>query len=367
MKKTIIININGIIFNIDEDAFDKLQVYLDELKRYFITIEEGKEIIEDIEARIAELMQPRISETRQSINLEDILEIIGLLGEPQDIAGTADEGFEPPLEPTETKSSRKINRRLYRHPDHAILGGVCSGLAAYFNIDPVIVRILFVVFSFAWAIALIIYPILWIAIPVATTAAQKLEMRGESVTISNLERTLRDEYTQVKQNIQRLNANSLGSKIHAFFQELIHLIGKLIVGVWTIFKYLLGSFMILFSIAFIIGLISTVYFNTNTVFMHYHFLQNFSSLKEYLYFIINPFMADLLLIVGVFILLMPLSALIYGGLKLILRFQNRDKWVILSLTIVWILAIITFANNLWSIYGPFLELLDIFQKQANLY
>jgi len=189
MKKTIIININGVIFNIDEDAYDKLQSYLDALKHYFGSKPEANEIIEDIEARIAELFLPRVSESKQSINLQDVEEIIKILGNPEDIAGASDEDFEAG---SEYKSSRKSSRRLYRDTDHAMLGAFVQ-LAAYFAIDPVVFRLLFIALLFVGGLTFIIYIILWIAVPMAKTTAQKLEMRGENVTISNIERTFRQD------------------------------------------------------------------------------------------------------------------------------------------------------------------------------
>lgn len=345
MKKTIIINIHGIIFNIDEDAFDKLQSYLNELSGYFSKIPEGKEIIEDIEARISELMQPRITDTRQSIYLEDIIEIIGILGSPQDIAGSSEENTGENQETHETGASRKINRRLYRDPDNGVLGGICSGLGAYFNMDPVFFRIVFLLLIIS-GVSIILYFILWIAIPVASTTSQKLEMRGESITISNLERALRDEYTRVKQNFKRIEPHSIWIRFRNLVKIIIHLIGRIFRVFWYFIKFLLGNVLIIGSVFLIVALISTVYFNT--FFIHDHVFHNFSSLKDYLQYIVNPVMEQFLLILALIIIFVPLAIFIYAGLKLLIRFRVSDKWPMFSLAVLWIISIITFISLLFN-------------------
>ncbi len=337
MKKTIIINISGIIFNIDEDAYDKLQLYLDTLKRYFGNKPESAEIVEDIEGRIAELFQPRVTETKQSINFDDVSEIIFILGKPEDIAGTGEENYEAGKD-TEYEPTGKPLRRLYRDGDNSYLGGVCSGLGAYFNMDPVFFRIIFIGLIFAGGISLIIYPILWIVVPRARTAAQKLEMKGEDVTISNIERTIRDEFEHVKKNINRMDGNSFGDKLRGFINEIFHVFGNFLRFLWSILRVLLGIFLIVMSLGFIIGIISVSYFNN---FMFDNWGDNsFSSLKDLLTHFTNSASADALLILAFIIVLIPIAGLIYGGLKLIIRFKAKDRMVLTSMAIFWIISIV---------------------------
>ena len=96
----------------------------------------------------------------------------------------------------------KTTKRLYRDPDNRIIGGVCGGLSAYFNTDPILFRILFILISLGMGSGLIIYIILWIAIPEAATTAQRLEMRGEAVTIENIKRAVREEFENIKKNMK---------------------------------------------------------------------------------------------------------------------------------------------------------------------
>jgi phage shock protein PspC (stress-responsive transcriptional regulator) len=330
MKKTIIVTINGIIFHVDEDAYEKLQAYLDTLKRYFST-EQGAEIIEDIEARIAELFQPRVSEAKQSVNMQDIDEIIDILGKPEDIATANDENFEYTKESQE-KSYRKIHRRLYRDRDHSVLGGVCAGLGAYFDVDMVIFRILFIVFLFAGGASILLYLILWIVIPAAVTAAQKLEMHGEEVTISNIERAFKKEYQQVKKNLSRIQPQGL------------QIIQNLLRVVWNILRFSLGSFLVLFSVCIAICAIVIIYFHN---FNSGSFIgENIGSLEEYLNCIISPGSTETLIILLVCIVTLFVAGTIYAGLKLMIRFYARDRWLVLTLIVAWFFMVIAFAIKL---------------------
>ena len=182
MKKTIKIKLGGIIFHIDEDAYDMLRSYLDSLKDHFSGMEGGAEVIDDIEIRIAEIFESKSNDPNKVIEKEDVKKMIDTMGEARDILEEEDNG-------TYQRTYRRTGKRFYRDPDNAVLGGVCGGLGAYFNVDPIWFRILFIVLIFAYGAGLV-YLILWIVIPKAETASQKLEMKGENVTVQNLERTI---------------------------------------------------------------------------------------------------------------------------------------------------------------------------------
>jgi phage shock protein C len=117
------------------------------------------------------------------------------MGEPHDFM---EDEVEPSGGNKKTYHRATTNKRMYRNPDDRILGGVCSGLGAYFNTDPWIFRTLFIVFSIFFLSGIIIYLILWIAIPEAKTSAQKLEMRGEPITVDNIKNAVKNEFDRVK-------------------------------------------------------------------------------------------------------------------------------------------------------------------------
>jgi len=195
MKKTIAINLGGMVFNIDEDAYHRLRSYLNKLEAHFGYGTEAKEISLDVEARIAELLKSKKPQANAVITLEDIDEVIHTMGEPTDFEkGSNSESYQ-------YTSYQSSYRRMYRDPDSRVIGGVCSGLSAYFHIDPIILRLLFVILFLGFGTGLLIYIILWIVLPAANTVAEKLEMRGEKVNINNIKNAMRNEFNDVKNNM----------------------------------------------------------------------------------------------------------------------------------------------------------------------
>ncbi len=159
MNKTINLNIGGTVFNVDEDAYELLNKYIESIKIYFKNIDEDGEIIKDIESRIAENLSKNISRTSSSVSILDVKKVITVMGTLNDFKEIYDDQNEDDF--SETKSTK----RLYRNPQDKVLGGVASGIANYFNIDPVIIRIIFLTLLFVGGFGLIAYIIFWIGIP----------------------------------------------------------------------------------------------------------------------------------------------------------------------------------------------------------
>ena len=194
MKKTVTINLGGVVFNIDDDACERLSSYLADIEKHFPE-DERAEIIRDIEVRMAELLTFKL-QNRNVVEINDVEEVIEVIGRPEQFddepaeesatTGTASAGSTPGAAGQPKKPQRP--RKLYRNSYDRIIGGVASGLAAYFDIDPTVVRILFVVLalmSLGWGI--LIYLILLIAMPEAKTKAQFLEMQGIEPTLENID------------------------------------------------------------------------------------------------------------------------------------------------------------------------------------
>jgi len=188
MKTTVTINLGGLIFHIDDDAYGVLHSYLIAIERQFANEADPKEIISDIESRLAELFTETLGNKKDVISKEDVAKVISIMGEPQDFSV---EDEQTNQNTRKNMSTYQTTKRLYRDPDNRVLGGVCGGLGAYFNSDPLLFRILFIIIFFGLGSGLIIYIILWIAIPEANTTAQKLEMRGEAITIENIKKGIR--------------------------------------------------------------------------------------------------------------------------------------------------------------------------------
>ena len=203
MKKTFTINLSGSIFHIEEDAYEVLQKYLVKLKKYFGNNDEGKEITADIEARIAELFNQKISAENKVVTKEWVEEVIETMGTTENIN-------EETAEDEPLAGEKKRKRRLYRDAEQKVLGGVCGGIAAYFDMDPVLVRIILVLLAlFTTGAAVLAYIILWIAVPKAVTTAQRLEMRGEEVTIKNIEKFIKEEVDSVKESYHKFTKSGV--------------------------------------------------------------------------------------------------------------------------------------------------------------
>jgi phage shock protein PspC (stress-responsive transcriptional regulator) len=195
MKKTFSVNLGNRVYSIDDDAYIILKEYLDRIEGHFSDQKEREDIINDIEMRISELFTERLGSNKQVITLNDVEDVIKVMGDPLEISGAEEQ-------PRATQERHSGPRRIYRDPDDRMIGGVCGGLGAYLGIDPVILRILFILFLI-FGIGLLVYVILWIVVPEARTTAQKLEMRGDSVNASNIGRFVRDEFESVKKSFRR--------------------------------------------------------------------------------------------------------------------------------------------------------------------
>jgi len=241
MNKTININLAGIIFHLDEVAFEKFKTYLSNVKTALGKEESGEEIIADIEARIAEIFNLRMKENgSQVVNLSDVEFIETTLGQP--------EAFVDESENEVPKSSSKETRRFFRNPDEKVIGGVCSGIGAYFDIDPVWIRVLFLVLLFFTGIGFITYVILWAAIPEAKTTAQKLQMRGEAVNLNNIEKlfTKVEDYTSTEK---------IKSGVNSFVSFVVNGIGSIFSFVFKFIGVMLAIAGALFAFTLIVTLL----------------------------------------------------------------------------------------------------------------
>lgn len=199
MKKTVSVNIKGINFLIEEDAYELLQDYMDRLTIALKNEDGSKEIIEDVELRIAEICAEKISDSKTVIELIDIEDILAALGNPEEYVDE-DEANTTEKETIEdrTKADGKGDRRLFRDGDAATLGGVCAGVANYFGIDVVIIRAIFVVFLLFGGFGFPLYIILWVIIPKAASTIDKLRMRGRPITVESVKQEVENAAERVK-------------------------------------------------------------------------------------------------------------------------------------------------------------------------
>ncbi|WP_372937159.1 PspC domain-containing protein [Seonamhaeicola sp.] len=205
MNKTVNINLAGIFFHIDEDAYLKLQRYLEAIKRSFTDSQGRSEIIADIEARIAELFNERVQNHKEVIRIKEVDEVIAIMGQPEDYL-VDDEIFEDEPQNTYTKKT-SASKKLFRDTDNAYIGGVSSGLAHYLGIDALWVRLAWIILFFGLGTGILLYIILWILVPEAKTTAEKIMMTGEPVNISNIEKKIKDGLDNVTETVSDVAKN----------------------------------------------------------------------------------------------------------------------------------------------------------------
>lgn len=330
MKKTLKINLGGIAFNIDEDAFTLLDSYLKSIKQHLGNTAEASEVIYDIEERASELLLGMVKEN-ESVNIDMVNRVMETLGKPEQIAGEPENQYDDDTE----SSSSKIKKKLYRDPDNAVAAGVAGGLGAYFKVDPIIFRILFVALFFAQGIGLIAYIILWVAVPRAESPRQKLEMRGEAVNLENLEKNIRKEYEEVKKNLNKQGVPQAAEKgvsmLGRFFEVFAKVIGA-IVGAVLIGVALIALIGTILSI-FLGGLaIATIFPNFTGVSLAEIFGSTID-FGSYAWVSIPVFL----------IIAIPLISLIYLGIRILFKFRSTDGVYGSIAATVWILSVVTLA------------------------
>jgi phage shock protein PspC (stress-responsive transcriptional regulator) len=177
MKKNISINISGIIFHIEEDGYESLRKYLDSINKYFASFEDSSEILADIESRVAEIFLSKLNEGKQIITSDDVQSLIATMGSVNDFRAAEDQEFagerngaksgSPGEEHTTggPRSKIHVSRPLLRDQKRKIIGGVCSGIANYFAIDPVWIRLIFALLAFAYGLTIVVYLVMWIVVP----------------------------------------------------------------------------------------------------------------------------------------------------------------------------------------------------------
>lgn len=199
MNKIIQINLAGQAVSIDEQAYDTLRNYLKTLEQHFKHTDSGAEILQDIEARLAELFIGKTKVNSSFISEKDVKDAITLMGTPADMGIDEDQ---TKSESTNT-SYEKLGKKLFRDGEDKVLGGVCSGLAAYLNMDASVLRIITLLLVMFGGLSIIPYLILWAVIPVAQTAQDRFRMHGETPNINDIANNIRNEANEVANNLKK--------------------------------------------------------------------------------------------------------------------------------------------------------------------
>ncbi|MFA5045475.1 MAG: DUF2807 domain-containing protein [Paludibacter sp.] len=323
MKKTLTVNLNNIVFHIDDDAYEMLQTYLSEIAEHFKSDEEKKEIMNDIEARIAELFTEKLQKNKNVINLIDVQEIIEIMGKPSQYADEDEEAEAP-------KSDRKQHksRRFYRDPENAILGGIASGIAAYFGWDVTVIRVILVALVLLSVGNIIpLYIIMWFIAPQAVTASQRLEMQGEDVTVNNIKTELNNAKNYVESDKFKQTARTVGEKIF----EILRLFFKVVFG-------FVGGVLGLVGVIMVGLLIMLLFFLIFEPALFNSFAPGLFSNWE----LISPDNAILIFISLILVIGCPIFMLIYWGTRMISGNHNSSRTASLVVLILWLAGLFMF-------------------------
>ena len=356
MNKTVNINLAGIFFHIDEDAYQKLQRYLEAIKRSFTDSQGRSEIISDIEARIAELFSERVKHDKQVIGTKEVDEVISIMGQPEDYL-VDDEIFEDEPQPAQKRKSSP-SKKLFRDTDNSYIGGVASGLGHYLGIDAVWIRLIWLLLAIgSGGTFIFIYILFWVLVPEAVTTADKLTMTGEPVNISNIEKKIKDGFDSVSETVsdvaknvsdsvsgaaknvsnaaKKVDIKKQGNNIKSSSRTFFDAIGDIIMFFFTVFAKFVGILLMIVGASALIALIIGLFSLGVTNFIHIPGLD--------LVDVVNAGNTPIWLVslLAFFSIGIPFFFLFYLGLKILVNnlksIGNIAKFTLLG---IWILSII---------------------------
>ncbi|RRJ92092.1 PspC domain-containing protein [Flavobacterium macacae] len=252
MNKTVNINLGGMFFHIDEDAYQKLNRYFEAVKRSLSNSTGKEEIMKDIEMRVAELLTEKNRGDKQVVGLKDVEEVIVVMGQPEDYR-IDDEGA-PETTYSYSSCTRK-SKKLYRDKDNGMVGGVLSGFGHYLGIDALWLRILMVILFFGFGTGLLIYIVLWILMPPAVTTTEKLEMTGEPVTISNIEKKVREEFDTLSEKIKNVDYDKFGNQVQNAGERIGNGLSNVILKIFSIIGKVIGAFLVVTAASTLVSLL----------------------------------------------------------------------------------------------------------------
>jgi phage shock protein PspC (stress-responsive transcriptional regulator) len=330
MDNTIKINLAGTVFHIEEDAYRFLRDYLNAIEFRLKNSPGGNEALDDIEARIAEIFQSQKG-VAGVISKENVEAMIGIIGRPEDFEQSFQQANEPP------RYSSSYRRRLYRNPEDSIISGVCGGIGAYLNFDPVWVRLLFVIFTFSFGIGLLIYIALWISLPNAYSESQKRELYGDFYNTRSANKKYDSAGTSgPDRQYSRNNAvTNAGSAINEVFRA----VGKFFYIIFRIFLIAFGVTFVLAGFATLVTFVMTFFFSYPWFFYSESFHPELFRMSDMLDFLMRPELTPWVIALFSVVVILPLLGLIYWGLKMIFWFRAKDWVVSLAALVIWVMSI----------------------------
>jgi phage shock protein PspC (stress-responsive transcriptional regulator) len=378
MKKSINITLNCLIFSLEDDAYEMLKNYLDSIKAYYEAPDEEKEILADIEGSIAGKFTEKLKNNKQVIMLSDVEEAIRIMGTVEEISeAEAEEGEKAGSSSADKADAEGENekneapaqrRRLYRNPDDIVIAGVASGIAAYLGVDPVFIRIIFVILLFVNGIGILAYIIFWIAMPKAVSNAQKLEMRGKKVNLMEIEQAVKEKSKMIgeegREAVDRIRKNNaLRNAINFPFriiETVFRFLGKMFSWLLPITGICLGIAAILISTFAVIGLSvvsAMMIFNIDSPYIISDFpLDKLIGAPSYYIGIISFYMACII----------PAVFAVFLAITLIRRKNSFNLVASLILIVFWIASIVTAAVAAADLFPMMKAKIEEMNKQETI-
>jgi len=346
MNKTVNINLAGMVFHINEDAFEILNNYLNTLKNHFKNEESADEILKDIEGRIAELFTERLN-NKEAVSLTDINEVITIMGDPSQYDDEIEQEKPQEQQHKEEDLRKGKRRKVFRDEEGRMIGGVCSGMANYFDISVFWSRIIFFFLLFIMGPgAPFIYIMLWIALPSAKTTAEKLEMKGEKVNINNIEKNIKDELNIVENKIldfdKKYTKEIFGA--NSFFRKIVDFCIRVITGIFKFIGSCFGIFCILFGGILLLLIFFFVFSGAEILFQNHPMVEHVCS-----NFFNNKSATWLSLFIGI-----PIVAIILFGLRLVNNTKIHMNYKI-GIFVLWIISLFFLLNSAKDISIEFQE------------
>jgi len=345
MNKTIIININGIVFHIEEDAYEVLKNYMTDVKRHFMNSDDSLEITTDIENRIAEMFNELLAnEHKQVIIEQDVKSVIEQMGTVADF-----EKLEQDTEPSfsDTYYNSGTTRRLFRDPDDHLVAGVCSGIANYFDMDVVWIRLAFALIVLAGGTGIILYIILWIVIPKAVSRADRMVMKGEKLNLQGFKKNFEEEMGSMRNNFSNFKheAKPFVYKTRDFIGDFFYHLGTFFNGAGKILLKLIGLFILLccFSalVFFIVAFVALLGFG------------EFAPFHNMPYALLRHHHAEYIYTAGFIVITVPLVSIILLTLRGIFNTGSISKSAGTTILVIWLFAIAVFVYDVTRIAADF--------------
>ena len=350
MNKTVNINLGGLAFIIDEAAYDRLSAYLQSLQRHFATTDGHEEIMQDIEARVAEILKMKLGSSKQIVTMADIEEVISIIGKPEDMGGeNASTGTN-----TGGQYNGAMRRRLYRDKDNATVGGVCAGVGAYFDIDPVWLRLIWAVSFFVFGMGLLLYIILWIVIPEAKTPAQKIEMRGDKYDLDSIKRSFKDEGERFSKRVtdwaDEISSEESKRRFNRAGRDIVDSVTPTARRAGDIISKTILTAALFFIVSIFIAVAIAIFSNTSTI----HFGDNlpfetsawgFASM-----FTDSPGETNLLMLGVSLVVLTPLVMILYGIVRALFGVRKKIRVVSVAASVIWWAGVIICGLETYRIY-----------------